>query len=423
MGNTSLHPPPQHETSTQFPYENNDNEARMPVTDVGTNTQFDDSQDENILETPQYPPQAPRMQANQVVARATCIWSVAEDEALIGLYLQISEDASVGTNQKASDLWRNVHAAYQRAQAEKSNVLPPRPMKSLSSHWRRLAADTLQWISCYDEAGRLSEGGSGYNEADRVKSASKLFHLATGHNFTFPHAVELLNQDPKWRSKLRWALSKEERKVVCAVKEEGSGGSGKRSRDDIEGDDTPADGFSSGGLRRPDGVKKSKAKRKGKVVATDSGSSNLSERIKHYSRPSSSSSSSSSNNEEYDELVDAMFSFLPPTSLMPHTQSQSPTGTHRGDTNKRDREMGHARLFNDYFSDNPVYNTNQFRRRFRMQRPLFERIMNKVVEGDVYFKQRRDVAGRLGLSPLQKCTAAIRMLAYSLAADVVDEYV
>ncbi|XP_021741698.1 uncharacterized protein LOC110707922 [Chenopodium quinoa] len=85
--------------------------------------------------------------------------------------------------------------------------------------------------------------------------------------------------------------------------------------------------------------------------------------------------------------------------------------------------MGHARLFNDYFSDNPVYNTNQFRRRFRMQRPLFSRIMNKVVEGDVYFQQRRDAAGRLGLSPLQKCTAAIRMLAYDLATDVVDEYV
>ncbi|XP_021775499.1 uncharacterized protein LOC110739340 [Chenopodium quinoa] len=49
--------------------------------------------------------------------------------------------------------------------------------------------------------------------------------------------------------------------------------------------------------------------------------------------------------------------------------------------------------------------------------------MNKVVEGDVYFQQRRDAAGRLGLSPLQKCTAAIRMLAYDMAADAVDEYV
>ncbi|XP_021717889.1 uncharacterized protein LOC110685666 [Chenopodium quinoa] len=144
-----------------------------------------------------------------------------------------------------------------------------------------------------------------------------------------------------------------------------------------------------------------------------------------YYRPSSSSSSSSSssNTEEYDQLVDELFTYQPPTFLMPQTQSQPTTKTPRGGTNRIDKEMGHARLFNDYFSDNHVYNTNQFRRRFRMQRPLFLLVMNKVVEGDVYFQQRRDAAGRLGLSPMQKCTAAIRMLAYGLAADAVDEYV
>ncbi|XP_021756217.1 uncharacterized protein LOC110721390 [Chenopodium quinoa] len=143
-----------------------------------------------------------------------------------------------------------------------------------------------------------------------------------------------------------------------------------------------------------------------------------------YSGPSSSSSSSSSssNTEEYDQLVDELFTYQPPSFLMPQTQSQPTSKTRRGGTNRRDREMGHARLFNDYFSDNPVYNTTQFRRRFRMQRPLFIRIMNKFVKGDVYFQQRRDAAGRLGLSPLQKCTAAIRMLAYGMAADAVDEY-
>ncbi|XP_021735688.1 protein ALP1-like [Chenopodium quinoa] len=49
--------------------------------------------------------------------------------------------------------------------------------------------------------------------------------------------------------------------------------------------------------------------------------------------------------------------------------------------------------------------------------------MNKVVEGDPFFQQRRNAAGRLGLSPLQKCTAAIRMLAYGVAPDAVDEYI
>ncbi|XP_015966764.1 uncharacterized protein LOC107490502 [Arachis duranensis] len=55
----------------------------------------------------------------------------------------------------------------------------------------------------------------------------------------------------------------------------------------------------------------------------------------------------------------------------------------------RDREAGHDRLFQDYFADEP----------------------------------RVDATGRRGLSPLQKCTAAIRMLAYGVAADAVDDYV
>jgi hypothetical protein len=36
---------------------------------------------------------------------------------------------------------------------------------------------------------------------------------------------------------------------------------------------------------------------------------------------------------------------------------------------------------------------------------------------------RVDAVGRRGLSPLQKCTAAIRILAYVSPTDSVDEYV
>ena len=35
---------------------------------------------------------------------------------------------------------------------------------------------------------------------------------------------------------------------------------------------------------------------------------------------------------------------------------------------------------------------------------------------------RYDAIEKLGLTPLTKCTAAMRMLAYSIAADCVDEY-
>ncbi|XP_021723982.1 uncharacterized protein LOC110691372 [Chenopodium quinoa] len=70
----------------------------------------------------------------------------------------------------------------------------------------------------------------------------------------------------------------------------------------------------------------------------------------------------------------------------------------------------------------PLYPANMFRRRFRMRKNVFTRIVNQLSESDVYFQQRPDATGRLGASPLQKCTAAIRMLAYGTSADAVDEY-
>ncbi|XP_074355634.1 uncharacterized protein LOC141695274 [Apium graveolens] len=89
----------------------------------------------------------------------------------------------------------------------------------------------------------------------------------------------------------------------------------------------------------------------------------------------------------------------------------------------RNREAGHQRLVNDYFSLNPVYPENIFRRRFRMGRHAFLRIVDVVSNFDPYFQQRIDVVGRKGLSPLKKCTAAMRMLAYGVSANAVDDYV
>jgi hypothetical protein len=54
---------------------------------------------------------------------------------------------------------------------------------------------------------------------------------------------------------------------------------------------------------------------------------------------------------------------------------------------------------------------------------VFVRIMNAVEEHDDYFVQKRNAAGTLGLSCLQKVVAAFRMIAYGVAADATDDYV
>ncbi|XP_029145185.1 uncharacterized protein [Arachis hypogaea] len=58
-----------------------------------------------------------------------------------------------------------------------------------------------------------------------------------------------------------------------------------------------------------------------------------------------------------------------------------------------------------------------------MRRDVFLRIVDALSNVYPYFQQRVDATERRGLSPLQKCTIAIRMLAYGVAADVVDDYV
>ncbi|XP_065626931.1 uncharacterized protein LOC112038335 [Quercus suber] len=89
---------------------------------------------------------------------------------------------------------------------------------------------------------------------------------------------------------------------------------------------------------------------------------------------------------------------------------------------ERDRLAGHKRLYLDYFADTPMYPPNLFRRRFQMSQNLFLRIQHKVEAYESYFMQKRDSAQKWGLSSLQKITTALRMLAYGVTADFMDEY-
>ncbi|KAM1708507.1 hypothetical protein ACFX2K_001467 [Malus domestica] len=69
----------------------------------------------------------------------------------------------------------------------------------------------------------------------------------------------------------------------------------------------------------------------------------------------------------------------------------------------RNRAMAHANLTNNYFSPNSsVYTEEDFRRRFRMRRHVFEHLIRDVQQVNPYFRQKRDRAGRPGFSPHHK---------------------
>ncbi|EFP83400.1 uncharacterized protein PGTG_08586 [Puccinia graminis f. sp. tritici CRL 75-36-700-3] len=57
-----------------------------------------------------------------------------------------------------------------------------------------------------------------------------------------------------------------------------------------------------------------------------------------------------------------------------------------------------------------------------MEKLLFLRILQDLTANFPYFLQKPDCTGKLGLSPHQKITAAIRQLAYAIPLDATDDY-
>nr|GEV37759.1 NB-ARC domains-containing protein [Tanacetum cinerariifolium] len=96
----------------------------------------------------------------------------------------------------------------------------------------------------------------------------------------------------------------------------------------------------------------------------------------------------------------------------------------------RDREGAEERLMADYFNDHCMYPLYYFRRRYHMRRKLFLKIVKGIstYEADPlpdhfnFFRVRPDATGRMSLSVIMKCTAAIRQLAYGTTPDAFDEY-
>ncbi|CAK8534685.1 unnamed protein product [Lathyrus sativus] len=72
-----------------------------------------------------------------------------------------------------------------------------------------------------------------------------------------------------------------------------------------------------------------------------------------------------------EEFMDNTDEDLIKSMLEKEHQSGSSSRLKRRTMIDRSREEGHDHLFNDYFSENPVYTDVQFRRRFRMHRHVF----------------------------------------------------
>lgn len=71
----------------------------------------------------------------------------------------------------------------------------------------------------------------------------------------------------------------------------------------------------------------------------------------------------------------------------------------------------------------PKYSENDFERRYRMPRVVFDRIYTATVNFSDFLKAglRRDCRGKQGIHPLFKVTAALRMLSYAVPAEMLED--
>ncbi|KAJ9558767.1 hypothetical protein OSB04_013381 [Centaurea solstitialis] len=103
----------------------------------------------------------------------------------------------------------------------------------------------------------------------------------------------------------------------------------------------------------------------------------------------------SSSDESHEERIINQFCManaiaVEATRLIIENELQPPNKRPRGLNKDRGRQEGHDKLVADYFSNNPVYNDVDFKRRFRLTRRLFVRIVSDLEREFDFFKQQWD---------------------------------
>jgi len=94
------------------------------------------------------------------------------------------------------------------------------------------------------------------------------------------------------------------------------------------------------------------------------------------------SSSSSDDSSNLDTILNNQSHMESLQLAMKHGQGGRPSSSRRPRKKKRfirmDQEDAHDRLHRDYFADNLIHNETHFRRRFRMRKHLFLRIVDAL---------------------------------------------
>ncbi|XP_057446264.1 uncharacterized protein LOC130738309 [Lotus japonicus] len=359
-------------------------------------------------------------------------WNTAQNMVLISGWINCGTSSVVGKNQKGETFWRDI-AEYCN---EHCSFDPPRDGIACRNRWNYMNKILGKWIGAYDAAKR--QQGSGWSDNDVLAKAQELFACGKNVQFTLMEEWIALRDLPRFCSQV-------------------GGNGGSASSGSKRSHDSDACGSTTiGSIPRPMGREAAKRKNKkkskepvveekGKVwveykdlkaqeIARIDKLTMVQEQTNQLMKTNLylKLSSEEDLDDRKKELLSKLAPYLQNSQLeeafilnqlgLGPNQNLEDSAPRRKYV-RRDHAAANRRLIDDYFANEPTYDDSMFRRRYRMQKHVFLRIVGDLSSSDNYFTQRVDAAKKEGISPLAKCTTAMRMLAYGVAADAVDEYI
>ncbi|XP_024642122.1 uncharacterized protein [Medicago truncatula] len=100
--------------------------------------------------------------------------------------------------------------------------------------------------------------------------------------------------------------------------------------------------------------------------------------------------------EAYKQKCDIEDTYIVNRFIQRRKKIEEGSGSHSRKYLNRDHAAANQRLIDDYFANEPTYDDAMFRRRYRMQKYVFLRIVGDLSSSDNYFTQRVDAANKEG---------------------------
>uniref|UniRef100_A0A0D3B8S3 Myb-like domain-containing protein n=1 Tax=Brassica oleracea var. oleracea TaxID=109376 RepID=A0A0D3B8S3_BRAOL len=298
-------------------------------------------------------------------------WTSSDDVVLISFWLNTSKDPLVGNEQRSGALWSRITTYY--AASPKVAPSEEREASHCKQRWHKINDLVSKFSGSYEAATR--EKISGQNEIDVLKHAHEIFYNSYKKKFTLEHVWKEFQNDQKWSGN---ESSNKRRKF-----DDGS----HSASESVKNNDAAVD---DDGMNRPPGVKAAKARGKKKPVVEG-------KEMSEFQTMWSIKKEDLAMKERLEKmkLLDTLIAWsIGVTYTLVWSVKSGALDSH--------------------FAFSHSHQT--------MNKSLFMHIVARLSNEVQYFRKKKDGLGRNSLSPLQKCNAAIRVLAYGSVADTVDEY-